>query len=68
MKAFQLSTQGRSLIDAFGRLFDVFGLCVPPEKPLTPEDDARNLQADRQRINEDFARVLSRLEAAAPNK
>ena len=55
---------GHSLIRAYAEgaagLFDIFGNRARTTPRSTPEDDARNLHRDLEKIGQDFASVLSK--------
>lgn len=54
----------RGMIAGAARFFDILGTGARPMEASTPEDDARNLRGDLERIGQDFSRVLSRLPKA----
>lgn len=49
------------IIAGAARSFDILGASARPIEELTPEDDARNLRGDLERIGQDFSHVLARL-------
>lgn len=53
----------RGMIAGAARFFDILGTGARTMEHRTPEDDARNLRGDLERIGQDFSRVLSRLPA-----
>ena len=53
-------------LDGMAGMFDIFGVRARPHRE-TPEDDARNLHRDVERVAEDFRTVLSRL-ASLPSE
>jgi hypothetical protein len=56
----------RGFLDGTVGLFDILGVRARPLWRRTPEDDARNLQRDFQRIAQDFRTVLSKIGLPAP--
>lgn len=56
----------RGFLEGTAGLFDILGVRGKPLWRRTPEDDARNLQRDFQRIAQDFQRVLSKLGLPSP--
>ena len=56
----------RGFLDGMAGMFDIFGVRARARQRRTPEDDARNLHRDVQRIGEDFRTVLSKIGAATP--
>lgn len=55
----------RAIASGATHLFDIFIIRTPRKKRRTPEDDARNLHRDLERIGQDFARALSNILPAA---
>jgi hypothetical protein len=51
----------RGFLDGTAGLFDILGVRGRALWRRTPEDDARNLQRDFQRIAQDFHAVLSKI-------
>ena len=51
----------RGSLEGMAGLFDIFGVRARSRKRRTPEDDARNLHRDLQRIGQDFRTVLSKI-------
>jgi hypothetical protein len=56
----------RGFLDGTAGLFDILGVRARPQWRRTPEDDARRLQRDFQRIAQDFHAVLSKIGLPAP--
>ena len=56
----------RGFLDGAAGLFDILGVRARPLWRRTPEDDARNLQRDFQRIAQDFRTVLSKIGLPEP--
>ena len=54
----------RGFLEGMAGLFDILGVRARPQKRRTPQDDARNLHGDLQRIGEDFNAVLSKIGSA----
>lgn len=56
----------RGFVDGTVGLFDILGVRARPLWRRTPDDDARNLQRDFQRVAQDFRTVLSKIGLPAP--
>jgi hypothetical protein len=56
----------RGFVDGVAGLFDILGVRARPRKRRTPEDDARNLHRDVERIGQDFRKVLSEIGSLSP--
>ena len=56
----------RGFLEGTAGLFDVLGVRARPLWRRTPEDDARNLHRDFQRIAQDFRTVLSKIGSPSP--
>jgi len=57
---------GRGFLEGAAGLFDILGVRARLRERRTPEDDARNLHRDLQRIARDFRAVLSKIGSASP--
>ena len=55
----------RALIAGAASLLDIFATRARPKRRRTPEDDARNLHGDAEKIGRDFSRVLSSIRTAS---
>ncbi len=60
MKRFLKLSLIRAYAEGAAGLFDIFGTRARTTERSTPEDDARNLYGDLERIGQDFASVLSK--------
>jgi hypothetical protein len=61
-----LSPFARGFIRGMAGMFDIFGTRATSRKRRSPQDDARNLHRDVQRIGDDFRAVFSKIRAAQP--
>jgi hypothetical protein len=56
----------RGFVQGLAGMFDIFGVRARTRKRRSPEDDARNLHGDVQRIGDDFRTVFSKIRATLP--
>jgi hypothetical protein len=56
----------RGFIGGMAGMFDIFSVRTRLRERRSPEDDARNLHRDVQRIGDDFRAVFSKLGATLP--
>lgn len=61
-----VSPFARGFIRGMAGMFDIFGTRATSRKRRSPQDDARNLHRDVQRIGDDFRAVFSKIRAAQP--